>query len=116
MPSNSVGADTGAASCAFMIVYMDITDSGWIEPYFRYVPALLAEYGAEQIAGGRHIVRVEGDIPVPDRIAVFRFPSLAAAEDFMKDERYQEHRASRMRGSSSQILIVEGAALAGALV
>lgn len=110
------GVTAGSSACAFMIVYMDITDPSWMEQYFKDVPALLAEHGGVQIAGGRQIVRVEGSIPIPDRIAIFRFSSLAAAEDFMKDERYQNHRANRRQGSSSQILILESAPPTGALV
>ena len=101
---------------AVMIVYMRITDSSWIEPYFAAVPALLAEYGAVSIAGAREIFQVEGVLPVPDRIAAFTFPSLDAIHRFLGDERYQANRAARERGSYSDIFIFENAVTSGELV
>lgn len=101
---------------AVMIVYMRITDSSWIEPYFAEVPALLEEYGAVSIAGSRDIFQVEGLLPVPDRIAAFTFPSLEAIHRFLADERYQSSRAARERGSNSDIFIFENAVTSGELV
>ena len=99
-----------------MIVCMRIDRTDWIERYFAEVPKLLAEYGAVSIAGAREIFRVEGALPVPDRIAAFTFPSLDAIHAFLADERYQEHRAARESGSASDIFIFENAVTGGELV
>ena len=101
---------------AIMIVYMRISDSSWIAPYFAEVPSLLEEYGAISIAGSREISRVEGSLPVPDRIAAFSFPSLDAIHRFLADERYQANKAARERGSNSEIFIFENAVTRGELV
>jgi len=110
------GASRTSAAEAFMIVYMNVSDASWMKTYFADVPTLLAEYGATQLAGGKRVIRAEGDLSIPERIAIFRFPSIAAAEAFMEDERYRPYRDSRRRGSSSQILLLENAAVVGALV
>ena len=99
-----------------MIVYMNIQDPSWMDGYFRDVPELLAEYGAESVAGGRTVRRLEGDMAVPDRIAVFSFPSLDAVDRFMADDRYRSHRERRERGAESQIFVFENAVSEGGLV
>jgi uncharacterized protein (DUF1330 family) len=98
-----------------MVVYMNISDEGWIREYFAAVPELLAEYGAVSISGGRDIISIEGDMPSPDRIAVIEFPSRAAVDAFMADERYQHYRKQREAGSSSQIFIYSNAVVEGGL-
>ena len=101
---------------AMMIVYMRISDPGWIEPYFAAVPKLLEEYGATSVAGSREVFSVEGSLPVPDRIAALTFPSLDAIHRFLADERYRTHRAARERGAASDIFIFENAVAGGELV
>ena len=101
---------------ALMVVSMTISDESWTERYFAEVPKLLAEYGAVSVAGARDIRRVEGVAPAPDRMAVLSFPSLAAIDRFLADERYQTYRTSRERGSASHIFVFENAATCGELV
>ena len=104
-----------AGSRAVMLVSMRIDDSGWMEDYFREVPALLAEHGAVQLVGGTQVSRVEGDGPVPDRVAAFAFPSREAIDAFLADERYQRHRVARQGGSRADIVVVDDAATSGGL-
>lgn len=85
-------------------------DDSWISSYFRSVPALLAEYGARQISGAMKIKKIEGQFPLPDRVAIFSFPSVQDAENFMADVRYQPFREARCKGSASEILLFENEA------
>ena len=101
---------------ALMVVHMDISDRGWIERYFAEVPKLLAEYGAVSVAGSRDIRRVEGEGPIPDRVAVLSFPSMEAIDRFLADPRYQAHRAERQAGSASDIFVFENTVTGGELV
>ncbi len=101
---------------ALMIIYMSISDDSWMEPYFADVPKLLDEYGAVTVAGARRIERIEGAMPVPDRMAVLRFPSMDAITGFMADPRYRDHRDARHRGSSAEIFAFENAVKDGELV
>lgn len=100
---------------AYMTVYMNIDDDSWVAPYFDTVPALLREYGAESVAGGRQVRRIEGMMTPPDRIAVLRFPSMEAIEIFMADPRYQEFKAAREAGSRSEIFVFENLVADGEL-
>jgi uncharacterized protein (DUF1330 family) len=101
---------------AIMVVYMDITDSGWIKPYFAAVPAILAEYGGVSVAASRDIRHVEGDIDAPDRMAIFRFPSLDDIEHFFADERYKPFLEARREGARSQIFVFENGVVNGELL
>ena len=100
---------------ALMIIYMNITDDAWMEGYSAEVPKLLAEYGAETVAGSRRVQRIEGAMPEPDRMAVLRFPSVDAIERFMADERYQPWRRERQRGATAEIFVFENAVKRGEL-
>ena len=101
---------------AIMVVYMNLSDEAWTDAYFAEVPKLLAEYGAESIAGSRDVRRIEGDRPPPDRMAVLSFPSMEAIDRFMADERYRVHRTAREAGAASQIFVFENGVAAGELV
>lgn len=100
---------------AHMVVYMNITDSSWIDDYFTAVPGLLAEYGAKPVAGGREILRLEGERPAPERLAILSFPSLDHIHRFMADERYLPFKDARKRGSQSEIFIFENEVMDGEL-
>lgn len=100
---------------AVMVIHMDIRDEGWIAPYFAAVSPLLAEYGAVPLAGSRAVRLLEGEGPAPDRLAVIRFPSLAALERFMADRRYQQFRRLREAGSTARLFVFEDQAINGAL-
>lgn len=101
---------------AIMVVYMNIEDDGWIEPYFAEVPKLLTEYGAISMAASRAVKRIEGDLAAPDRIAVFSFPSMDALDSFMDDPRYVKFRDLRQSGARSKIFVFENAVISGELV
>lgn len=101
---------------AIMIVCMTMQDDGWTQSYFAEVPALLADYGARQLSGGRGVELLEGEGPAPDRAAVFEFPNSTAAHRFMADPRYQPYRAERLAGSRSNIYLFENALAFGQLV
>lgn len=99
-----------------MVVRMTVTDPGWIEPYFAAVPAILADYGATSMAGSRHVTRIEGEgDDVPNRMAILSFPTMAAVDAFMADDRYQPFRTARQQGSIAEILVFENAVRDGAL-
>lgn len=101
---------------AMMVVTMDIRDDKWIAPYFAAVPAILARHGGVSIAASRDIRCVEGDPPAPQRVAIFRFPSLTDIERFLADEDYCPFRESREAGAKSRILVFENAVMDGELV
>ncbi|MHA3790094.1 DUF1330 domain-containing protein [Rhizorhabdus wittichii] len=101
---------------AIMIVCMTMETDDWTQRYFVDVPALLKEYGASQLCGGRDVELLEGDGTAPDRAAVFEFPDLASVRRFMADPRYQPYLTERRAGSRSNIYLFENALVSGRLV
>jgi len=99
-----------------MVVSMDIVDDAWMAPYFAVVPGILEEYGARQIAGAKDVRRIEGEGAAPQRMAIFSFPSIAAVDAFMADERYRPFRKAREIGAISDIFIFENAVNEGQFV
>lgn len=94
---------------AIMVVTMDIIDDAWMATYFAEVPRLLDEYGARQVAGTRDVHRLEGVGKVPDRVAIFEFPSLEAIDAFFADDRYRALRQVREDSTRSEILFFDNA-------
>lgn len=99
-----------------MVVRMDVDDDGWMQSYFEAVPGILVEYGARSLAGGRDIVRIEGDGAVPERIAILEFPTRAAVDGFMEDPRYLPFRDARRAGSRSEIWVFDNQVRDGELL
>ncbi len=95
------------AKPAMMVIYMDITDPSWIEPYFKVVPGLLEEYGAVSVGASRRISSIEGNLKAPDRMAILAFPSMEKLNAFWADERYQPFKEMRLNATQSQIFVFE---------
>lgn len=94
---------------AMMVIYMDITDPSWVEPYFKVVPGLLEEYGAVNVGASRRISSIEGDWKAPERMAILSFPSMEKLKGFMADERYRPYKQAREKGAKTQIFVFENA-------
>lgn len=101
----------GGGLAAILTVTMRITDPAWMAPYSAGVPALLAEYGGSFVASARGTIRrIEGEGDVPDRIAIFSFPSIEAIERLWADPRYRQFVELRQSGAISDICAFDNAA------
>ena len=94
--------------CAYIIVDMKISDPEQYKQYMAAAPAAVKAFGGEYLVrGGRHAV-MEGDW-APARIAMLRFPSLQAAQDFYDAETYRAARAHRAGATEFfNMVVVEG--------
>jgi uncharacterized protein (DUF1330 family) len=100
---------------ALMLVRMNITDRAWLKPYSEAVAEILADHGAVSVAFSRDVRAVEGDGAVPERMAIFAFPSIDAVHAFMADERYLPWRELRQAGAEAEILAFENEVTGGPL-
>ena len=100
---------------AIMVVYMKITDTLWVDEYFKAVPTLIADHGGKSIAGGRDLHHLEGSMDI-DRVAILQFPSLEAAKGFWNDVRYTPYKAAREAGTESEIFVFDNAVIGNSLV
>ena len=94
--------------CAYVIVDMKVSDPEQYKRYMAAAPAAVKAFGGEYLVrGGRHAV-LEGGWQ-PSRIAMLRFPSLQAAQDFHAAEQYRAARALRAGATEFfNMVVVEG--------
>ncbi len=91
----------------YVIVNIDIQDAAAYEAYKAAAPALIRKHGGEYLARGGASEVLEGEW-VPSRIALLKFPDLAAVKAFLSDPEYQPLRALRHRVAHTQMVAVEG--------
>lgn len=92
---------------SYLVVLLNLHDPSWIEDYIAKVPTIIRSYGGEYLFVSKGIARYEGDIPIPDQIAVFTFPSKDALEAFLKCPEYAPYKDARIAGSTATIFGVE---------
>ena len=94
--------------CAYIIVDMKVSDPEQYKQYMAAAPAAVqAAGGVYLVRGGLHAV-LEGTWQ-PARIAMLRFPSLAAAQAFYDAELYRAARAKRAGATEFfNMVVVEG--------
>jgi uncharacterized protein (DUF1330 family) len=72
---------------AYLVASIDVKDPIAYEDYKARVPALIRKHGGEYLVRGGKTVVAEGGWK-PTRIAILRFPDLAAAQNFYNDPEY----------------------------
>lgn len=92
---------------AYLIANIDVQDAAAYEAYKAGVPALIQRHGGEYLARGGKVAVIEGEWK-PKRVAIFRFPDMAAIERLFADPEYQPLGALRHRVAKSEIVAVEG--------
>ena len=92
----------------YMIALVYARDTGWMAKYMANVPAIIASHGGCYLGAGGDIEQAEGKIAVPDRAAIFKFPSTAAIREFLACAAYAPFAAARQAGADTEILIFEG--------
>jgi uncharacterized protein (DUF1330 family) len=92
----------------YMIALVYNHDPAWVAEYRANVPGIIASYGGSYLAAGGSLEQAEGRIPIPDRAALFKFPSVAVIHEFLGCEAYAPYAAARQAGADTEILIFEG--------
>jgi uncharacterized protein (DUF1330 family) len=92
----------------YMIALVYNRDAAWMDDYMAHVPAIVASFGGSYLGAGADIEKAEGSIAVPDRAAIFKFPSASAIREFLACEAYAPFAAARQAGADTEILIFEG--------
>lgn len=91
----------------YVIVNIDIQDAAAYEAYKAGAPALIRNHGGEYLVRGGASEVLEGDSK-PGRIALLKFPDLAAVKALLSDPEYQPLKALRHRVARTQMVAVEG--------
>jgi uncharacterized protein (DUF1330 family) len=91
----------------YVIVNADVKDLAAYAPYRDRAPALIRKHGGEYLARGGAVEVLEGDWE-PKRVAVLKFPDLAAVKALLADPEYQPLKAIRHSVAHTQMVAVEG--------
>ena len=93
---------------AYIVASVEITDHAAYEEYRQRVPAVIAAYGGRYLARGGAVQRLEGDVPINNRLVILEFPGMEQLKAFYNSAEYQPLLAIRQRAAKSKLLAVEG--------
>jgi len=93
---------------AYVIVDIQIHDSAGYDEYRKVVGASLARYGGKFLVRGGEIDVLEGNW-TPQRIVILEFDNAARARAWYDSEEYRLPKQMRMRASTANLIVVEGA-------
>jgi uncharacterized protein (DUF1330 family) len=102
-----------AVAKGYAIAEIAVNDSAAYREYVAAVTPLVAKHGGVYLVRGGAAIAKEGASP-QGRLVVIEFPSYAAAQAFYQSAEYQAVLHLRVKAATSRVLIVEGAATAGA--
>ena len=102
----AVAADP-ATPKAYLIAEIAVQDPATYEGYKAKVAPLIAQFGGRYLTRGGASEALEGD-SVKGRVIVLEFPSVAAAQSFLKSDAYQPVLAIRHKSATSRVIMVEG--------
>lgn len=91
----------------YVIVNIDVRDLAAYEAYKTDAPVIIRKHGGEYLARGGAVEVLEGDWK-PARIALLKFPDMAAVRAFLEDSDYQPLKTIRHSVASTQMVAVEG--------
>jgi len=91
----------------YVIVNINIKDLAAYDAYKTGAPPLVKKNEGEYLARGGATEVLEGGW-VPNRIALLKFPDMAAVKAFLSDPEYQPLKALRHSIADTQMVAVEG--------
>ena len=92
---------------AYVIVNINIKDLSAYDAYRTGVSPMVKKHGGEYLARGGATEVLEGGW-VPNRIALLKFPDMAAVKAFLSDPEYQPLKSLRHSIADTQMVAVEG--------
>ncbi len=107
--SGAIHAAEAPALKAYVVGEIDVKDAEGYKAYVAAATPLVAKFGGVYLARGGRTAAVEGAAPA-GRVVVLQFPSLEAAQTFMKSPEYTKVADIRHHTASSRLFIVEGLA------
>ena len=93
---------------AYLIVDVEVRDPALYEEYRKRVPETVARYGGRFLVRGGAFETLEGSWQ-PTRLVILEFPSMEQARRWYASEEYREPKAIRLKASSANLVLVEGA-------
>jgi len=99
----------------YLIGEVTITDESWIPNYATNVHDIAHKHGGKYLSRSSNIKTVEGEECNANMIALVEFPTMEALEGFLNDPEYAEFRQSRIKGSISNLHVIDDSDAAGSI-
>ncbi len=99
----------------YLIGEVTITDESWIPNYATNVHDIAHKHGGKYLSRSSNIKTVEGKECTANMIALVEFPTMEALEGFLNDPEYAEFRQSRIKGSISNLHVIDDSDAAGSI-
>lgn len=99
----------------YLIGEVTITDESWIPSYATNVHDIAHKHGGKYLSRSGNITTVEGEPCEANMIALVEFPTMEALQAFLDDPEYAEFRQSRMKGSISNLHVIDDTDAAGTI-
>jgi uncharacterized protein (DUF1330 family) len=93
---------------AYLIAVETVHDEAMFAEYRKHVIATLAAFGGRFIARGGKLTVLEGEWQHP-RTVIIEFPSRESAEGWYKSADYQKIIGFRLKSTSGNLVILDGA-------
>ncbi len=93
---------------AYVIAYLKLHDTAFLEDYGPKSDALIAKHGGEAVVMGQPSM-LEGKEPNDDLVVVLKFPDKAAALAWHNDPEYAPLLATRNKYATTVATVVEAA-------
>jgi uncharacterized protein (DUF1330 family) len=92
---------------AYIVAEIEVRDAAAYEGYKSAVAPMVAKYGGRYLVRGGAVEAIDGAEP-RGRVVILEFPSLAAAQTFLRSDEYRPVAAIRHNSATSRLFVVEG--------
>ena len=99
----------------YLIGEVTITDESWIPGYATNVHDIAHKHGGKYLSRSANITTVEGEPCKANMIALVEFPDMEALQAFINDPEYAAFRESRVKGSISNLHVIDDTDAAGTI-
>jgi uncharacterized protein (DUF1330 family) len=93
---------------AYVVVQENVRDEKMFDAYRKEVLATVTAHGGRFIVRGGAFTVLEGEWPMP-RLVILEFPTREAAEAWYRSPAYQKILPLRLKSSTGNLVIVDGA-------
>ncbi|WP_438951803.1 DUF1330 domain-containing protein [Porticoccus sp.] len=91
----------------YLIADVTVTDEAWIPNYATSVHDIVHKHGGKYLSRSANISTVEGTPCNADMIALVEFPDMTNLQAFINDPEYRAFRESRIKGSISNLHVID---------
>ena len=93
---------------AYILLDTKINDPIAFEDYKAAAKPIAEKFGGKYLTRGGEMDVIQKDLWAPVRIVIIRFPSMAAAHDFLDSPEYAPVKDIRLANANTTLMVLEG--------